>query len=128
MLDFCNEINQGREPRNRIQGFYYLRSGDEEKPVVGLPSVPQSWRGHVLAKPLKGSVIAVDSKGIAKISLGRRDGIKPGMVFITMPADGRCAYLQVVSVEEGSAKAKLDGVFSEGKAKVGDKVSTRFSD
>jgi hypothetical protein len=87
--------------------------------------LPQPWLGCVLAKPAKGTVIAVDAKGIATVNLGRRDGIKPGMVFLTGDARGWPAYLQVVSTADGSARAKLDESFSEGKARVGDKVSTR---
>jgi hypothetical protein len=40
---FCNAINSGVEPRDPGPGFPYLREGDEEKKVVGLPDLPKSW-------------------------------------------------------------------------------------
>lgn len=126
MVDFCNGINQGREPRRRIQGFFYLRKGDEAKPVTGPPSLPAPWREYMLAKPARGSVLAVDSKGIATVSVGRRDGLKPGMVLTATSTRGLWADLQVVSVEEERAQATSRYDFEEEKAKVGDKVSTRF--
>jgi hypothetical protein len=43
-VDFCNAVNSGAEPRAahklRNESFFYLRSGDEKKPVRGLPPIP----------------------------------------------------------------------------------------
>lgn len=34
---FCEDIRQGWEPRTEINGPYYLRQGDWEKPAYGAP-------------------------------------------------------------------------------------------
>ena len=49
---FCNAINGGIEPRrtNSVDdytGTFYLRVGDEEKPVTGIPELPETWRGCI---------------------------------------------------------------------------------
>jgi hypothetical protein len=52
--DFCNEVNQGSEPRKGAIGRFYLRRGDWNKKVNSLPSVPIGWVPLLLEKPLHG--------------------------------------------------------------------------
>src|SRR6266581_3002863 len=33
IIGFCNSINDGREPRSGVHGFYLLRKGDEHKEI-----------------------------------------------------------------------------------------------
>jgi hypothetical protein len=49
MEGFCEDVNSGREPRSGMHGSVFLRRGDEERRVDGLPSVPAEYRG--LLKP-----------------------------------------------------------------------------
>ena len=56
LLDFCNDINAGTEPRKDIHGRCYIREGDEKKQTSGYPELPQEWRGFMLQKPVHGSV------------------------------------------------------------------------
>ena len=51
---FCEEVNQGREPRDNIHGSFYLRRGDEKIEVTGAPSVPKDWQPLLSKKPLSG--------------------------------------------------------------------------
>jgi hypothetical protein len=44
---FCDAIRSGEEPRGRSLGRFFLREGDWEKPVVGLPDVPEEWRSFL---------------------------------------------------------------------------------
>ncbi len=50
LLTFNSAINAGEEPREAGQvesysGTFYLRVGDEEKSVTGIPELPETWRG-----------------------------------------------------------------------------------
>ena len=56
MIEFCSDFNQGSEPRHVITGFYYMRLGDEEKPVAGKPAVPEEWARFLLDKPVRGKI------------------------------------------------------------------------
>jgi hypothetical protein len=76
---FCNQVNQGGEPRNHRLGGFYLRQGDWDKRVTGLPSVPREWDSLLLKKPLIGRVIEVLSGDRAKVDLGADDGVWKGM-------------------------------------------------
>ena len=40
---FCDEVNRGWEPRSNAHGRFYLRRGDWQKKVSGLPIVPKKW-------------------------------------------------------------------------------------
>jgi hypothetical protein len=77
--DFCNAVNQGREPRPGATGRFYLRQGDWEKQVAGLPSVPKAWESLLLKGPLRGRVIDVLSGGRARVDLGADAGVWKGM-------------------------------------------------
>jgi hypothetical protein len=51
LVDFCNSINGGREPRTGSHGFHLLRRGDEKKKVTLFPKVPDEYKQYLLAKP-----------------------------------------------------------------------------
>ena len=51
---FCDSVKQGREPRDNIHGVFYLRRGDWEKKVTGLPIVPKEWESLLQKKPIEG--------------------------------------------------------------------------
>jgi hypothetical protein len=42
--DLNEAIGQGREPRTTIHGRFFLNDVDLDKPVEGLPDVPESWK------------------------------------------------------------------------------------
>jgi hypothetical protein len=81
--EFCNQVNQGGEPRSRPIGWFYLRQGDWDKKVTGLPSVPQEWDSLLLKKPLRGRVIEVLNGDRAKVDLGADIGVWKGMQLWT---------------------------------------------
>lgn len=72
---FCNGVNQGSEPRDGSHGSFYLRRGDWQKKVAGLPSVPKEWDRLLLRKPLRGKVIEVLGDGRARVDLGSDSGV-----------------------------------------------------
>ena len=50
---FCNEVKLGREPRSNLHGRFYLRRGDCDKKVTGLPTVPKEWESWLQKQPLE---------------------------------------------------------------------------
>ncbi len=50
---FCHEVNEGREPRSNRHGTFYIRRGDWEKKVTGLPDVPNAWKSWLRKNPAK---------------------------------------------------------------------------
>ena len=91
LLEFCNAVNLGMEPRLRsIGGRFLLRAKvtkpflvGEEDPAVeqarGLPRVPGQWQPYLLRAPVQGNVISVLSHTRGRINLGRKDGILKDM-------------------------------------------------
>ena len=49
---FCSLVNKGLEPRSDVHGRFYLRRGDWEKKVTGLPIVPKDWESLLQKKPV----------------------------------------------------------------------------
>jgi len=49
---FCNEVNEGLEPRSNVHGRFHLRKGDSKKKVTGLPIVPKEWESLLQKKPV----------------------------------------------------------------------------
>jgi len=47
---FCSLVNEGGEPRSNVHGNFYLRRGDWEKKVTGLPIVPKEWESLLQKK------------------------------------------------------------------------------
>jgi hypothetical protein len=150
LVDFCNQVNEGREPRRRIYGFCLLRIGDEKKKVVGLPSVPKPVEKYLLAKPIdtvitsvgkpvseegQGDVTAVGIRVTLKD--GSKAGLLPGMTLHHGEPDGIGDVSFVLDkVEHDRSEAVLTryvhkgawGVLTEVVEKdptVGWKVSTR---
>jgi hypothetical protein len=95
--EFGNEVNQGGEPRESPHGRFYLRRGDWEKKVTGLPVVPKDWEALLLKKPLHGRVIEVLGDDRAKVDLGTESGVWKGME-LWADTDG-FGLVRVVDVE-----------------------------
>jgi hypothetical protein len=100
--EFCNTVNQGREPRSGSHGRFYLRRGDWDKKVTSLPSVPKEWEPLLLKKPLRGRVIEVLSGGRARVDLGADGGVWKGMELWT-DTEG----FGLVEVIAGGAKSSV---------------------
>jgi hypothetical protein len=101
VIDFCNCVNNGHEPRTTAHGRFLLRRSDETKNVAGLPDLPPRYRDYLLAEPVDASVLAVGatttrpSAGELKyrdtpltLDAGKNKGLKRGMTLVvTSPAD-----------------------------------------
>lgn len=110
--DFANLVNEGYEPRSDSSGFSaYLREGDWDKPVSGLPDLPAKHRPLLLAQPLEGKVLRkLGKRHHFEIDLGSREGLKPGMKLTAVAEDLEYfdCKLTVVSTTETSSVVRGD--------------------
>ena len=121
---FCSAINGGvSEPRDGAHGSFYLRKGDWEKKVDGLPTVPKTWQPWLLAKPVRGAVTAVLPGGKAIVNMGSRDGVCVGL---EMWNTNDFSAVEVIAVAEGSCTVRApDHQGAEGGFKVGHNIQSR---
>ncbi len=82
--DFRDAVIEGSEPRDDMQGRFYVRLPIE--PAEGLPDSPPKWANAVRERLLLGKVTEVSSVGLAKIArvkvnLGVTDGVRQGDVL-----------------------------------------------
>jgi hypothetical protein len=134
LIEFCNAINLGLEPRKSLGtdwylGSSYLRNGDENKKVSGPPSLSSDLIDLLLEKPVEGEIINIEREGETKVAIinrGSEAGLKPGMRMVsTKPGfwDGPSLWsgLVVISATYNLARLKvLEDV------KLGDKVSSKY--
>jgi hypothetical protein len=98
LADFASAVNLGVEPRHSVSmldgGSGYLRDGDEEKPVMGRPPLPPSFRKYFIDHEITAKILRVgkpfkESKYFLPIQLnvGSVQGAIYGMQF--RPRDRR---------------------------------------
>ena len=128
--DFAKAVNLGLEPRSDSRsepyvGSFYLREGDDNKDVSGLPSLPAQWQSLLLKKPVTARIVSVygdEQEMIAIIDKGSRHGLKAGITLIRKDEQpGPWISAEVISVEERFARVRVTG-----DPKVGDKLTTKF--
>lgn len=130
---FIDAINLGFEPRKvdgyrALYGHILMREGDEDKEVVGPPSLPAEFLKLLLSAPITAKVLQLEitgNKSIATVDRGSRDGLREGMTLVPESSTAALHFqgYWVLSVDEQSAKVQVfDGV------QVGDKLTTRVAD
>lgn len=124
LLAFCNAVNTGNEPRHQINGRFYLKSGDENKGISGLPPLPSEWHAYLLTAPIQATLVSVLNSKRGVINAGRSQGIQAGMLVWSQKT-GRHGYSYVV-MEVQSTTATVINVQGDpfGPKFVGQKVST----
>jgi hypothetical protein len=117
---FCSHVNvEGAEgPPGR--GFY-LRRGDSEKPVDGLPSVPKEWENMLLTGPLNGKIVEVMKNGRARVDFGYESGAWKGMT-LWAKCDG-WPWVNTVAVH--ATNCVIEFYDREAVFKLGDSVSSK---
>jgi len=119
--DFCDDVVTSREPKQG-PGPYYLREGDETRPVSGRPrtsagelpcTVPPDLTAHIVA-------IGPDELGL---DIGRAEGVSEGMPF--WPAGSTGYYSAMVALRVGEHTSTLYLSTLEKKPLVGWAVTTR---
>jgi hypothetical protein len=130
--EFCSAIHNGDEPGRQLplggfQGLFWLRAGDERKPVRGWPNLPAEWRDYLLATPIEGSIIQSRYGKSVMINVGRRHGLRPGMLLYDKAATIAGREFRVTGLEEESATLRVLDLndFFPRQPQVGDSVSTR---
>lgn len=140
---FIAAVNLGIEPRRSIiantnlSSSYFLRSGDEKKPVKGKPLLPPEWSSHILSTPVLATVTKIefnDKENIYVVNRGSADGLKIGMCLIgtRIRPDWEDSYsiwnslLWIESVDEHSAKLKSKSISKTRIYKTGNRLSTNY--
>jgi hypothetical protein len=139
MIGFCNEVNEGSEPRENEHGNYLLRVGDEEKKASGFPSVPDEYRPYLLTRPIEAKIIAVGTstsrpfvseymlKEIpVKVNAGKAQGLLPGMKLHVVEPGFFVEAIVITKIGDKTSEGVMTQI--DGKAtgpKVGWKLSTQ---
>ena len=140
IVGFCSWVNMGWEPRTDMHGPYFLRRGDEAKPVSGAPEVPSEYREYLLPAPVDAIVSAVGERGLAPSSLnwrcrvfplvveaGAKQGLKVGMELVVIEPESFCQLVRITRVEGDRSEAVLpDFSFGNPAPRVGWRLSTRW--
>jgi len=125
VLGFCNAINQGSEPRNQPQGLIYLRADDWKKRVAGLPELPTEWMPYLLREPVLGTILELMEGGQARVDLGSKVGIRPGMELSVQDELPHSCRFKVISVEPDSCVV-APAVYAVGNLEPGRMVASRL--
>ena len=133
--EFVTAINLGFEPRQvdgyrAFYGAFYLREGDENKPIDGRPSLPKEFLDEIISAPVIGTIMKIetaDKWATATIDRGSKDGLRKGMYLVTVREDFG-PYLPsyqphlIISVEPTTAKVEIME-----DVPLGAKLSTRLA-
>lgn len=120
IIDFCNDINAGREARLSARGSHLIRRGDEERDVTGYPDVPDQLRDYLLKVPINAKLVAIgkpttrpsiiiESHFIdtpVTLDVGRVEGVRLGMELYFMHQD-LVQSVTVTDVEEHQSTALM---------------------
>jgi hypothetical protein len=100
---FCNDVNSGWA---RERGTYLLRSGDEDRPTAGLPSVPAAYRSLLLEKPVEATLTGIGESRMGDdgghhfhvtLDRGSHSGLRPRMSMrLVEPSGYRFVKLEKV--------------------------------
>jgi hypothetical protein len=138
VIEFCNEVNEGREPRRGMHGMCLLRDGDEKKKVDGLPDVPKEYQPYLLKERIRAAIVAVgksvvDSGGglderttAVTVNVGKKGGILSGMVLYVIEPSTGVDSVKITKVEDDKSEGVLSQIGKdEPVPSVGWKLSTR---
>lgn len=121
MIEFVNALHHGREPRDRVQGGFLLARGDEDKPVHGMPGLPDRYLRMIRREPLVVGVL--DAQRIVDEKLrfdmctvryrltfdrGRDDGLMEGIRLEAIFPANVSEDARVVSATATQAVAEIE--------------------
>lgn len=138
MVGFCNQVNQGAEPRSDVHGLYFLRRGDEDKAAEARPKLPAEFQDYLLPKPVEATIVAVGksttSRGVGdskfkdtplSLGAGNRQGLKVGMELIVMGPGSIVETVTITKVEDDRSEGVMTQIGRGPRPNVGWRVSTR---
>ena len=137
IVGFCNDINQGGEPRPRVHGFHLLRRGDETKEVSGLPKLPDEYRAYLVNKPIEATIVAVGKSSTrpsvadwkfkdtsVTLDAGAQQGLCVGMELVVWLPRNIVEHVRITQVEQD----RSEGIVTQmGEEKSGPKKGWRVS-
>jgi hypothetical protein len=133
VVDFCNSVNDGTEPRTRHYGEHLLRRGEERRPAPGKPDVPLKFRPYLLERPISTKIKKVGESQATRwghettvtLASGRNQGLLPGMkLWILSPV---FESVTIKSVEDEEAIGIISEFETNPKGpRVGWKVSSSW--
>lgn len=116
IVDFCNDVNNGREPRIRAHGRHLLRAGDENKQATGEPEVPPQFRKYLLKKPITASIVAAGKASTrpsvssfnfrdveVTVDAGSKEGVVPGMDMHAVSPGAAFETVKITRVKDDTA-------------------------
>jgi hypothetical protein len=137
IIDFCNNINEGREPRINAHGFYLLRRGDEKKKVSGFPRLPNEYVHYLLAKPVEATIIIVGQYTTrpsvvdwkfkdtpVTLNAGTKQGLRIGMELVVTKPNNIVESVRITKVHETRSEAIM---VQSGEEEPGPKVGWQLS-
>lgn len=124
MDEFCARVNSGREPRRERSGWSFLRLGDEEIEVSGLPDVPAEYRSRLRSSPIVAHITWVgptSDSGFAteaEIDAGTEHGVSVGLEMEVVEPDG-FRILTVVEAGPRSSRVRIENTKADRAVEVG---------
>jgi hypothetical protein len=118
IIDFANYVNFHMEPRDEMQGSFFLRMGDEKKKISGKPELPEKYMPYLLNQPVNAVVTSTKdarkNDGLESVTIiidkGGKDGLLPGMTLhITEPDNvyNIGNLVELIDVGEAQAEGKF---------------------
>ena len=120
IVGFCNNVNEGTEPRDAGHGFYLLREGDEKKVASGFPMVPEKYRPYLLAAPITAEIININSvttrpsvcewrfkDTTVTLNAGKDKGLRKGMEMQVVKPANLVESVLVTSVADSTSEAVM---------------------
>ena len=102
LLEFCDAIIQGDEPRDRLAGHYYLLGLDER--VTGIPELPERWDNYLRDNLLMGTIVEGTERGRAKADIGAQNGVEVGSILSVLGHTHPTRKLKAVVVSDHSCE------------------------
>ncbi len=125
LQDFCNQVNEGSEPRTDSWGRTYLRRGDWSKSVSGRPELPQSAEPYLLQQPIRARIVTRIGPTSVRINSGSQAGLLPGMVLYDQTGD---SFLSFRITATTVFTAKMETLYGEAAPKSGWVSSLLYDD
>lgn len=126
LVDFCNCINDGSEPRVQCYGSHYLREKDWDKPVSGRPEIPVPWAEYLISKPIKGEIVYLVNNNEAWINIGSDNGLREGMTLTAWKSNPWTVISVRISVLEKD-RCLIKHEWDDEKLDIGMIVGTRIT-
>jgi hypothetical protein len=120
---FAAWVTRGWEPRGNAHGWFLLRESDWNKPVRGLPEVPERWQKWLLKSPVEANVTRALERHRAEIGAGSNQKVQPGMLLILVSKKYGPTDVRVVSVTAGSSI--VENNYGDPALVIGSRVTSR---